>query len=83
MLATTVNNFIVRKEQTPGLGAPWMVKVYKKVFFFKRRVSADWFLDGAQAGRFYDQIVSELASGDTESLLRNRPPGWTLRRPTR
>jgi hypothetical protein len=46
---------------------------------FKRLVSSDWFLDGDQAQLFARQLTTELEGGS--DLIRNRKPGWTLRRP--
>jgi hypothetical protein len=75
------NRHIVELTQTPLAGTPWVVRVYKKRFMIKRRISSDWFLDGEQARRFADQLSRELGNPDTPTLIRKRKPGWVLRRP--
>jgi hypothetical protein len=80
MSDTMVNGFTVRVTQGETLGAPWLVKVYKKRLFFKQRISSDWFLDGDQARRFADGVMSDLRDGNAEANLLGRRPGWTLHR---
>jgi len=74
-----VNGFIVTVQHRETIGTPWVVQTYRKMFFWKRRISSDWFLDGDQAKLFAKQLTGELEHGS--ELIRNRKPGWTLRRP--
>ena len=75
----TVNGFSVVVKNPKNLGTPWVVRTYRKTFLCNRRVSSDWFLDGDQAKRFARQLASDLELGAEH--IRNRQPGWTLRRP--
>lgn len=77
----SVHGFTVRIEQTDALGSAWIVRVYRRRFPFKKTVSTDWFLDGAQAQRFADQVLTGLENGSGLNNLRDRKPGWTLIRP--
>ena len=74
-----VNGFIVIVQHRENIGTPWVVQTYRKMFFWKRRISSDWFLDGDQAKLFAKQLSVELEHGS--ELIRDRKPGWTLRRP--
>ena len=77
------NGYKVEVEKIEGLGTTWIVRVYRKIFIFRKLFSSDWFLDGTQAERYASQLREELAQGKGIPLLRNRKPGWVLRRPTR
>ncbi len=44
-----------------GLGAGQIVRVYRKLLFFRRRLSSDWFLDQDQAERFASKAAENLA----------------------
>jgi hypothetical protein len=77
----SVNGYMVRVEQADRLGALWVVRVFRKRFLFRKTVSSDWFLDGAQAKLFADEIARDLGSGRGFENLLNRRPGWTLYRP--
>jgi len=77
----TYNGYTVDVEKIKGLGTTWIVKVFKKIFVFRKQVSSDWFLDGAQAERYASQVREELAQGKGIPLLKRRKPGWVLRRP--
>jgi hypothetical protein len=83
MVMTTpdANGYLVELVQTPGLGSPFIVRVYKKRLFFKKRISSDWFLDEKQARRYADQLRRDLGDPGTQRELRDRPPGWILRCP--
>ena len=76
------DNILVELNQVTQMGTPWQVRVYKKVLGFKKQVSCDWFLDEGQATRFAEQIAKELGSSDSTANLKQRKPGWTLRRPS-
>ena len=80
MSEKSVNGYTVHLTQTRGLGSTWVVRVYRNRFLFKKNLSSDWFLDGVQAQTYADQISAELASGRGFENLRDRKPGWTLRR---
>jgi len=75
------NSNEIRVEQIDGLGGPWIVRVYHKALFFKRRVSSDWFLDENQAKKFAAQLAQTLSNHGSLDEVRSRQPGWTLRRP--
>jgi len=75
----TANNHIVELEQVPGAGSPWMVRVYKRILMFKKRVSSDWFLDEGQARKFAEELARELSDHSTKGI-EERKPGWTLHR---
>ncbi len=74
-----VNSYAVVIQHREDIGTPWVVRTYKKTLLCKRLVSSDWFLDGEQAQLFARQLKTELEGGP--DLIRNRKPGWTLRRP--
>ncbi len=80
MSDTSVNGYTVRLTQTEGLGSPWIVRVFRNRFLFKKSLSSDWFLDGVQAQKYAEEISSDLATGKGTDNLRARKPGWTLRR---
>ena len=79
----SINGYTLRIAQSDALGSAWVVRVYRNRFPFKKNVSCDWFLDGAQANLFADQVAAELRDGRGYENLRERKPGWTLRRPAR
>jgi hypothetical protein len=79
----SINGYTVRIAQSVTLGSAWVVRVYRNRFPFKKNVSSDWFLDGAQANLYADQVAAELRDGRGYENLRERKPGWTLRRPAR
>jgi len=74
------NKIIIEYGQVPGLGSPWIVKMYRKRFLHKQLISTDWFLDADQARRFAEQIAKQSGKDGVTLLLRERKPGWTLRR---
>jgi hypothetical protein len=81
MTLNTSNGYSVEIEQIEGLGAPWIVRSYRKFAFLRRRLSSDWFLNGEQARTFADQLVKDLQTQDaSEALITSRNPGWTLHR---
>ncbi|MGB5873533.1 MAG: hypothetical protein WBG80_00210 [Bacteroidota bacterium] len=83
MADTNQGGYQVEVVRIAGQGSNWIVRVYKKLFFYRRRVSSDWFLDGAQAERFAQQLRKDLALKETVQKLKERRPGWTLHRPDR
>jgi hypothetical protein len=83
MSTITAGKYNVVLEQIPRAGTPWMVRVYRKVLFFKKRVSSDWFLTEAQARLFAEQLATDLAENDGVERLKARQPGWVLHRAPR
>jgi hypothetical protein len=58
-----------------------VVRVYKRILFFKKRVSSDWFLTETQAKQFAELLVRDLERGDGVKYIQTRSPGWVLHRP--
>jgi len=83
MATFTAGNYTIVLGQIPRAGTPWTVRVYRKVLFFKKRVSSDWFLTEAQARRFAEQLAADLAGEDGVESLKTRQPGWVLHRAPR
>ena len=83
MATTHRDGYRVEVVRIDGLGSTWIVRVYRRCLFFRRMVSSDWFLDGAQAERFAQRLRAELTLKDTIQKLKERRPGWTLHRPAR
>jgi len=75
------SNYYVEVLQTERAGSVWTVRLFKKHFFFKRRVSSDWFLNEEQAKRFGEQLAAELRNGGSPETIKARKPGWTLHQP--
>jgi hypothetical protein len=76
-------SFLVELEENHGIGTSWIVRVYKKNFLFKKRVSSDWFLDRDQAKTFAEELALELRDRASGTTVKERKPGWTLHRPSR
>ncbi len=77
-------SFVIRLERIDSAGTPWIVRLMKKGFLFRRRISSDWFLDGDQAKKFAEQLSSDLTrEGATVDFIRSRKPGWTLHQAAR
>jgi hypothetical protein len=76
------NGYSVQIEEINGLGSTWIVRVRKKFLLFNTTVTSDWFLDGAQANRFAEQLAGELRAGSGPKPVKERKPGWTLHRPS-
>jgi len=74
------NGYVVELTQVPHTGTPWIVRVYKKKILFKKLISSDWFLNEEQAKQFAEQLRRELGESGTSTLIKERTPGWTLRR---
>jgi hypothetical protein len=78
----THNGYSIEIGQVEGNGDPWIVRSYRKLAFFRRRLSSDWFLNGDQARSFADQLAKDLQSPQASPThIQNRKPGWTLHRP--
>ena len=78
----TPNGYSVEIEQIEGLGAPWIVRSYRKIAFLRRKLSSDWFLDEGQARIFAEQLLRDLESDQSSvTHIQTRKPGWTLHRP--
>jgi len=74
------NNYVVELEHIGKHGTTWIVRVYRKAFLFKKRISSDWFLDESQAKTFAEHLANELKYGGSPAGIRERKPGWTLHR---
>lgn len=79
MSKRSVRNFTVTLTQGKRIGEAWVVRVYRRGFPFRRRVSSDWFLDDAQAKTFADQVAKDLEQTASQTTIQNRPPGWRFR----
>ncbi len=79
MATQTAHGYTIDLQQRTDIGSIWTVRTYKRILGFKRLVSSDWFLNREQADAFAAQLASELAHG--ADLVRDRRPGWVLRRP--
>jgi len=78
----TPNGYSVDIEQVNGLGSAWIVRSYRKVAFFRRKMSSDWFLNEEQARTFAEQLVRDLKTEQSSAEhIQTRKPGWTLHRP--
>ena len=77
-MRNVVNNIIIDLDQVTERGTPWQVRVYKKVFGFKRPISDDWFLDEGQARAYAEELRKDLKSSASITALKERKPGWTL-----
>jgi hypothetical protein len=81
---STPNGFTVTLEQIDGLGAPWLVRSYRKIGILRRRLSSDWFLNEEQAKGFTQLLLKEFEKQESAStFIQSRKPGWTLHRPDR
>jgi hypothetical protein len=80
MVIPAGDNMFVELKHPKGLGGSWVVRSYRRLLFFKRAISSDWFLDGDQAKKFAEQLAAELKNGSLQTIT-HRQPGWTLRRP--
>jgi hypothetical protein len=81
MILPAGDNYYVEVAQTNRTGSVWTVRLYKKLLFFKRRVSSDWFLNEEQAKRFGEQLAAELRNEGSPETIQARKPGWTLHQP--
>jgi hypothetical protein len=57
-----------------GFGSGKIVRVYQKLFLFRRRISSDWFLDDGQAERFVRKVAAELAEAEQVPRLKSPIP---------
>ncbi len=53
-----------------GLGAGQIVRVYRRLLFFRRRLSSDWFLDRGQAEHYARKVAKDLAVQDSGDSSR-------------
>lgn len=83
MPSETPSRYTIDVLRVAGAGSPWIVRVYKRILIFKRRISSDWFLDEAQARKFAREVGATLSGNGTAAVLRQREPGWTFKRPSR
>ncbi len=77
------DNYQITVEQTADTGPAWLVRVYKKRFLSRKRISSDWFLDPDQAKEFADQVAIDLNGDSGYQNLKVRKPGWDLHRASR
>jgi hypothetical protein len=66
------NKYVVEILTPRGLGGGQIVRVYRKLLFFRKRLSSNWFLDQKQAERFARTAVANLAQG--KNGASPRPP---------
>ena len=78
MITPAGSNHYVELLQTRNTGAAWVVRVFKKVLFFRKVVSSDWFLDQQQAKEFAESLAHELHTNNSTDHIISRAPGWTL-----
>ena len=83
MSIVATGSFIIEVTRTHGAGSNWLVRVFRKMFLFRKRISSDWFLNEPQARKFAEQLTAHLKANGSTTLLKQRHPGWTLRRPPR
>ncbi len=57
-----------------GSGSCKIVRVYQKLFLFRRRISSDWFLDDEQAERYVRKVAAELAEAEQVPRLKSPIP---------
>jgi len=76
-------NYEITLEHTADKSPAWFVRVYRKWFLFRRRVSSDWFLDPDQAKVFANQLASDLNSESGIRNIASRKLGWVLHRAPR
>ncbi len=81
MILPAGNGRYVEISQTKGAGSAWTVRLFKKMLFFKKRESSDWFLEEEQARKFGEQLAKELKNGGSLKSYLERHPGWTLHQP--
>jgi len=62
--------YFVEISTARGLGASQIVRVYRKVLMFRKRVSSDWFLDPEDAERFARRVASDLAASNNGAALK-------------
>jgi hypothetical protein len=73
--------FTVEVQQIQGGGHPFVVRVRRRGLLCRCPVSTDWFLNEQQAKEFAASAAEDLANGQSADTLRQRPPGWHLKRP--
>ncbi len=73
--------YTIKLEDSTQRGKTWVVRLYKRVLFFKKRISSDWFLDEQQARDFATQLAEQVKVSAGIENAANRKPGWTLIRP--
>jgi hypothetical protein len=61
--------YVVEVLTPRGLGGGQIVRVYRRLLFFRKRLSSDWFLDQKQAERFARKAVADLAQGKNGASL--------------
>ena len=83
MITSAGNSYYVEVGQVRGTGDVWIVRLFKRVLFFKKMVSSDWFLNEEQARKFGERLAIELKDGGSLETIRTRKPGWTLHPPSR
>ncbi|MBI5472992.1 MAG: hypothetical protein HY961_11660 [Ignavibacteriae bacterium] len=70
-------------DESAERGMTWVVRLYRKGFLFKKKISSDWFLDKEQARGFAEQLAEEVRRNSSDEEIAKRKPGWTLHAPPR
>jgi hypothetical protein len=83
MILSAGSTFIVEYGPAPAAGTSWTVRVFRKGFPFRKRISSDWFLGREQATLFAEKLAADLRNGAGIEQVRDRKPGWTLHRARR
>jgi hypothetical protein len=83
MTSSSKNGYTIEIRQVKGLGAPWIVRVFKKRFPFRKVISSDWFLNQQQAERFAEELRTGPMDANAANEVAGRAPGWTLHRAPR
>jgi hypothetical protein len=62
--------FLVEITAPRGVGASQIVRVYRKMFLFRRRLTSDWFFSREEAERFARKVASDLALRETGTPMQ-------------
>jgi hypothetical protein len=62
------NRHLIEITAPRGLGSGKIVRVYRTLLFFRRRLSSDWFLDDDQAERFARKRAAELSGRESAAI---------------
>ena len=71
-------SYTVELNMVKEQGNNWVVQLVKNIFFFKRILSTDWFLEEQQARTFAQKLAEQMKSGSDSTGIKNRKPGWVL-----
>ncbi|MEO8167379.1 MAG: hypothetical protein ABI623_03970 [bacterium] len=73
--------YIVEVKMVKEQGNNWVVRLVRKILFFRKTVSSDWFLQEQQARTFANKLAEQMKSGSDTEGIKNRKPGWVLTAP--